>query len=70
MKFSSRALGAWFVAFGVMISGCAVEPEPVEDQVIEVVEEEITEPDVSRHPLTGVETGPTSSGIAVWKTAR
>ena len=38
------------------LAGCAVE-EPVEDEVIEVVEEVVEEPEAPRHPFTGVELG-------------
>lgn len=39
----------------IALSGCAVE-EPVEDQVIEVIEETVVEePEPPRHPLTGIE---------------
>ena len=39
------------------LAGCAVE-EPVEDEVIEVVQEEVVEePEPPRHPFTGVELG-------------
>ena len=47
-------------SFALMLSACAVEPEPVEDQVVEVFEvEEGAEPEVPRHPLTGYELGST-----------
>jgi hypothetical protein len=39
------------------LAGCAVQDEVVEDEVIAVVEEATENPDVPRHPLTGVELG-------------
>jgi hypothetical protein len=40
----------------LVLSGCAAQPEPVEDQVVEIIEE-VVEPEVPRHPLTGFELG-------------
>lgn len=52
--------------FALVVSGCATEPEPVVDEVIEVVEEEAAEVEVPRHPLTGFELGAsTVSGPAI-----
>jgi hypothetical protein len=51
-----KSLLAFVAVSAFALSGCAVEPEPVEDQVVEViVEEESVEPEVPRHPLTGFE---------------
>lgn len=48
------------IGLSLLVSACAVEPEPVEDQVVEVVEvEEVVEPEAPRHPLTGFELGST-----------
>ena len=52
-----KTLGALFVASMFVLSACAVEPEPVQDQVVEVIEEVVVEPVVPRHPLTGFEIG-------------
>ena len=57
MSLSPLTLGAYFSAFALVLSGCAVEPEPVEDQVVEIVEEVAEVPEVPRHPLTGFELG-------------
>ena len=52
------APGAFFVACVIALSSCAVEPEPVVDQVVEVTaEEEAIELEAPRHPLTGFEIG-------------
>ncbi len=51
-----KSLLAFVAVSALALSGCAVEPEPVEDQVVEViVEEETVELEVPRHPLTGFE---------------
>ena len=48
------------------LSGCAVQEEPVEDEILEVVEEVVEVADVPRHPLTGFELGgETVSGPSV-----
>jgi hypothetical protein len=39
------------------LSGCAVQEEPVEDEILEIVEEVVEVADVPRHPLTGFELG-------------
>ena len=57
MTQMSKTLGALFVASMFVLSACAVEPEPVQDQVVEVIEEVVVEPVVPRHPLTGFEIG-------------
>lgn len=46
--------------FSLVLSGCATEPDVVEEEVIEIVEEEVVEAEVPRHPLTGFELGPES----------
>jgi len=56
MSLSPLTLGAYFSAFALVLSGCAAQPEPVEDQVVEIIEE-VVEPEVPRHPLTGFELG-------------
>ena len=56
MSLSPLTLGAYFSAFALVLSGCAAQPEPVEDQVVEIIEEAV-EPEVLRHPLTGFELG-------------
>ncbi|MEQ9086752.1 MAG: DUF3048 domain-containing protein [Pontimonas sp.] len=56
MSMSPLTLGAYFSAFALVLSGCAAQPEPVEDQVVEIIEE-VVEPEVPRHPLTGFELG-------------
>ena len=56
MALSPLPLGAYFSAFALVLSGCAAQPEPVEDQVVEIIEE-VVEPEMPRHPLTGFELG-------------
>jgi hypothetical protein len=56
MTLSPLTFGAYLSAFALVLSGCAVEPEPIEDQVVEIIEE-VVEPEVPRHPLTGFELG-------------
>ena len=56
MSLSPLTLGAYFSAFALVLSGCAAQPEPVEEQVVEIIEE-VVEPEIPRHPLTGFELG-------------
>lgn len=56
MSLSPLTLGAYFSAVTLVLSGCAAQPEPVEDQVVEIIEE-VVEPEIPRHPLTGFELG-------------
>jgi hypothetical protein len=57
MGLSLRSSVALVSVTLLSLAGCAVE-EPVEDEVIEVVQEEVVEePEPPRHPLTGVELG-------------
>jgi len=55
MMLSARAAGAYLSICILALSACAVEPEPVEDQVVEILEEVVEVPEVPRHPLTGLE---------------
>lgn len=49
-----------FAVSALTLSGCTAQEQPVEDEILEVVEEEVVaEPDVPRHPLTGFELGAT-----------
>jgi hypothetical protein len=56
MRLSFRTLLALVSVTLLPLAGCAVE-ETVEDDVIEVVEEIVEEPEPPRHPFTGVELG-------------
>lgn len=61
MGISRRGALAGLALFSLVLSGCAAEPEVVEDEVIDVIaEEEVVEPVVPRHPLTGFELGSAS----------
>jgi hypothetical protein len=58
MTFFSRSVVAGVALSALILSGCASEPESVEDEVIEIVEEEeVVEVAIPRHPLTGFELG-------------
>ena len=60
MPISRTSVVATVVGVSLMLTACAVEPEPVGDQVVEAVEvEEVVEPEIPRHPLTGFELGAT-----------
>ena len=53
--YSSGVTGAMVSA--LFLTGCAVQDVPIEDEVLEIVEEVVEEADVVRHPLTGFEMG-------------
>ena len=55
MNLKIKTLGAFATASVMFLSGCSAEPEVIEDQVVEVIEEEVPEPVVPRDPLTGYE---------------
>jgi len=58
MPISRMSVFASVIGVSLMLSACAAEPEPVEDQVVVADDvEEVVEPEVPRHPLTGFELG-------------
>ena len=57
MAFLARSALVGVALSALILSGCASEPEVVEEEVVEVVEEEVVEVVIPRHPLTGVELG-------------
>ena len=57
MTFFSRSVVAGLAFSALVLAGCVSEPEVIEDEVIEIVEEEVAEVVVPRHPLTGFELG-------------
>ena len=57
MLLLPRAFCACVSAVAFLLSGCAVAPVPVEEQVVEIVEEVADVTEVPRHPLTGLELG-------------
>ena len=62
MTFISRSVVAGIALAAIILAGCTSEPEKIEDEIIEVLEETVIEVDVPRHPLTGFELG--SSGVS------
>lgn len=60
MSLFSRNAVAGVALSALILSGCASEPEVIEDEIVEVAQEEVVEVEVPRHPLTGFELGSSS----------